>query len=141
MLQISKQVDYAVQLLVELKKLEKDEYLSLKKFSKDKKISFLFLQRIARILKKTEIIKSKRGVLGGYFLNKEVKNLSLKKLIIIVDGFFGVSDCTKINFTLDNFHKKNEKCVCPREGCCESRKIFIKLNEELALILEKIIII
>jgi Rrf2 family protein len=137
MLQISKRVDYAVQLLKKINTLEQDEFLSLKKFSREKEISFLFLQRIARILKEAQIIDSKRGVCGGYFLNKKIKNLSLKKIIEIVDGSIGITTCSRINFKKNN----HEKCSCGRENKCESKKIFIELNQEINNILDKIIII
>lgn len=137
MLQISKRVDYAVQLLKKINTLEQDEFLSLKKFSREKEISFLFLQRIARILKEAQIIDSKRGVCGGYFLNKKLKNLSLRKIIEIVDGSIGVTTCCRINFKKNN----HENCSCGRENKCESKKLFTELNQEINNILDKIIII
>ena len=139
MIQISKQVDYASQLLQEIKKLKKDEYLSLKNFSEEKEISFLFLQRIARILKTANIIKSKRGTKGGYYLNSKIKKLSLKRLMEIIDGSFGISKCTRIIFDLNT--GKQKKCQCKREKNCNNRKIFLKLNREISVILDKIIII
>ncbi|MFA5211661.1 MAG: Rrf2 family transcriptional regulator [Patescibacteria group bacterium] len=130
MLQISKQVDYSIQLLLRLKSLEKEEFLSLKKFSDEKKISFLFLQRLAGILKNNGLIKSKRGSQGGYFLSPDLKNISLKKIIEVMDGGFGLCDCLR---------KKN--CTCGREKTCAGKTFLEPVNEEIIAVLEKTIII
>ena len=81
MIKISKQVDYAFQLISELSKLEKNALLSLKTFSIKSNISFLFLQKIARSLRGAKIIKSVKGKNGGYMLVKKADKISVKEVI------------------------------------------------------------
>jgi len=85
MFRLSKQADYAIQLLYRLSLLEKNKALSLRTFSDESSISFLFLQRIARELKKAHIIESKKGVQGGYFLIKKYTDISLMDVISAID--------------------------------------------------------
>jgi len=126
MITISKQIDYALQFLIALSELKKGETLSLRKFSKESNISFLFLQRIARSLKKAKIIDAGRGVHGGYFLLREPKKITVLELLEAVEGPFGVVSCIKGN-------KKH----CDRMKVCTARKLFNKINEELEEILSK----
>jgi len=121
---MSKQVDYALQLMYALSKLKKDEYLSLRKFAVDSKISFLFLQRIARSLKKANFIDAARGVRGGYYCLINPKHITLKELMTAVDGPFGITDCTK---GMD----------CPRKKTCTACDLFSKINKHIEQVLNQ----
>ncbi|PIR75141.1 MAG: hypothetical protein CO030_03990 [Candidatus Magasanikbacteria bacterium CG_4_9_14_0_2_um_filter_42_11] len=85
MFRLSKQADYAIQLLHRLSSLDKNKALSLRTFSDESNISFLFLQRIARELKQAKMIESKQGVQGGYFLIKKYADISLMDVIKAID--------------------------------------------------------
>lgn len=95
MLSISKQTDYAVELILALSKLKEGELLSLRVFSKQSSISFLFLQRIATYLKEAKLIEAVRGIHGGYRLLKPASQISFREVIEAVQGPFGVLSCTK----------------------------------------------
>lgn len=119
MLQFNKELDYALQLLCVLHDEKERKCLSLRQFSQDKKISFLFLQRIARKLRQTEVISSIQGAAGGYVLKKSLKKINLKQLIEIIDGPYFVFDCLKPN------HQ------CPNLKTCQAHKMFKKINLSL----------
>ena len=106
MIKISKQVDYAFQLIAELAKLEKNASLSLKKFSLQSSISFLFLQKIAKLLREAGIIKSVKGKNGGYMLARPVETLNVKKIIEAVEGSYNAVDCAGSAKCCE----KNKKC-------------------------------
>ena len=125
MITISKQIDYALQLLIALSKQKKGETMSLCKFAKDSNISFLFLQRIARSLKKADIIEATRGVHGGYFLKKNPKKITVLELLEAVEGPYGITSCMR------------SKKHCPRCKTCTALKLFTKINDELKEILSK----
>lgn len=126
MLQFNKELDYGLQLIFALAILKKGELLGLRKFSEEKGISFLFLQRIARKLRQGEIIQSAKGATGGYYLNKNLDKINLKDLIEALDGQYMVVDCLKAN------------CVCAKAKSCTSHKVFKKINHSLVEWLEKI---
>ncbi|MBT3948507.1 Rrf2 family transcriptional regulator [Candidatus Parcubacteria bacterium] len=121
---MSKQVDYAMQLLIALSKLDKESFLSLRMFSQESNISFLFLQRIARSLKVAGMIDAARGVHGGYFMTREAKGITVKEVIEAVDGPFGITSCSRGK-------------LCPRKGKCTSKKLFDKINKKIEVILDK----
>ncbi len=123
MFRLSKQADYAIQLLHRLSSLEKNEALSLRTFSDESNISFLFLQRIARELKLSEMINSKQGVQGGYFLIKKYKDISLLDVIEAID---------KPTFT---------PCVIDEKTCkfihtCKIKNGMEKVQKKLVLVLK-----
>ncbi|MFZ2189739.1 MAG: Rrf2 family transcriptional regulator [Candidatus Magasanikiibacteriota bacterium] len=126
MLQFTKEVDYGIQLISALTKLKGDDLLSLRNFSKDAKISFLFLQRIAKKLREAKIVKSTKGAQGGYQLDKEFKNLTIKNIVEALEGEYAVTNCLK------------KGCHCPKEGKCDSQKVFKAVNERLVKYLSEL---
>lgn len=118
MMKVSKQVEYAVVLLQALSKLKEDEYLSLRKFSQESNISFLFLQRIARALKASKIIGANRGIYGGYHFVVDPKIINMKQIVESVDGKLGITTCLR-----------GQKCK--RQKVCKSKDLFYKINIQL----------
>jgi len=125
MLQFTKEVDYGLQLVITLAKGSRGDLLSLRTFSKDSEISFLFLQRIAKKLKDANIIEATKGAQGGYMLKKNPLKISLKEIIEALEGNYAIIHCLR------------GKCGCKREKKCESRKVFKKINSHLVDYLEK----
>ena len=128
MISINRQSDYAIQLVVALTKASKNKPLSLKKFSIENNISFLFLQRIARSLKNGGLINSSRGMYGGYFLLKDIKKITVKQVMEAVDGPFGVTACFRGH-------------TCPRAKTCSSKQVLNNLNYKLNEILSNMLIV
>lgn len=127
MISINRQSDYAIQLVVALSKVTEEAPLSLKKFSIESNISFLFLQRIARMLKKAKLIDSSRGMYGGYYLIKDIKKISVKNVMEAVEGPFGVTACFRGH-------------VCPRAKTCTSKQVLNSLNKNLDNMLSEMVI-
>lgn len=124
MIKISRQVDYALQLIFALSQAKNGDTVSLKSFSTESNISFLFLQKIARSLRVSGVIVAVRGPLGGYRLAKPMQEISLKILVEAVDGGYGVSACTR------------EKGACHKMGTCHLQSGMQKLQTALVNQLE-----
>ena len=110
MVKLSKQADYAIQFLLELAGQTDNAPLSLRKFSKDSNISFLFLQRIAGKLREADFVNSIQGPRGGYVLAKSVSEISLADIARVVDGEFNTIDCIKYNKKCALVH------MCTKQG-------------------------
>lgn len=122
MLQLKKETDYAIQFLRLLSKTKNS--VSLNDVAKTTGISFLFLQKIARRLRMVGLIKSKKGMDGGYFLALPSQKITLKKIIEAIEGKCGLLSC----FSLGCAHAKN---------CC-LRKKMSKLNNKIIKLLDGI---
>ena len=93
MIILYKQISYALQFLIALKQLSSKRVLSLKQFSSQTGISFLFLQKIAKKLKSAGIITSCKGRSGGYVLNVKANQLSLYDIIKVFAGQTAIVPC------------------------------------------------
>lgn len=125
MLTLKKETDYAIQFL---KLLEKNQSkpVSLKKVAEQTGVPFLFLQKIARKLRFGGIIKSEQGAHGGYTLKITPAQLTLKKIVEVMEGGCGLSLCLESS--------KN----CPRhKKKCSLRVSLRKVNKKIVDILQK----
>ena len=121
MLQFTKEVDYGIQLIVALAKLDKGQLLSLHKFTDEAQISFLFLQRIAKKLRMAGLIMSVKGAQGGYKLNKDFKKINVKEIVEALEGECAVANCLKTGCG----------CGCNHAETCCSKKVFKAINDKL----------
>lgn len=121
MLQFTKEVDYGIQFIVALSNVKENELLSLRNFSKDTKISFLFLQRIAKKLREAGIVESTKGACGGYKLATSFKNITVKQIVEALEGEYAVANCLK----------KDCGCTCDHADNCSSKKVFQAVNDKL----------
>jgi len=119
MFYVNKEVDYALQLLSALNRLTEDNVLSLKQFSNESTISFLFLQKIARKLKKAGIVSATKGSKGGYILVRDLNDFKLLELVEIICGPYGVAKCVT----------KGE--ICDKENICLIKPGIEKMNCEI----------
>jgi Rrf2 family transcriptional regulator, cysteine metabolism repressor len=118
MIRFSKELDYAIQLIVKLAQLSNIEILSLKQFSEERKISFLFLQKIARSLRQKGLITSIRGAHGGYALAKKAEKITIKHILEAFDGRYAPVECLR--------GKK-----CKRSKDCPTREFSIILQKDI----------
>lgn len=92
MFSLRRETDYALRLLKNLSTAPHGR-ASLMTVSNQTGISFLFLQKIARKLRIAGLIKSAKGVSGGYELKVKPNKLSLKDIISIVEGGCALWSC------------------------------------------------
>lgn len=122
---ISKQVDYATQFLIALSHQPKGEFLSLKEFSRNRNISFLFLQKIVRSLKKSRFVESSQGSQGGYILAVDPSMITLKNVVEAIEGEYHLAACMKVA------HE------CPLTQNCLSKNSLQKVEVDIIQLLEK----
>ncbi len=129
MFQVSKQVDYAIALVGRLAELDQKQCLSLKKFSTESNISFLFLQKIARSLKQAGLVDSTKGPTGGYRIAKQIGKITLKDIIDAVEGGYSVVDCIK------------DENLCKKTRACKTKKIWRKMQKNIINELENTLLV
>lgn len=127
MFQLRKETNYAIQFLQALAKHE-HRPLSLNDVALSTQISFLFLQKIARKLRLSGLIKSAHGKNGGYQLAISVKKITFKKIIEVMEGRRGIIICVEHNGA-----KSFSGCAI-----CRLKQKVAKTNERLLQILHKV---
>lgn len=86
MLGISSKSLYAVAALQELGKIQDDKVLKIKEIATNANIPQNFLEQILLQLKKQGLLASTKGAYGGYKLAKELKDITLKDVVEILES-------------------------------------------------------
>lgn len=92
-MRITQEADYGFRVILYLSKLGYGEKIEAKAISKDENIPLRFLLKLLRKLTQADIIKSYRGVNGGYALNQMPENITLKDVISAIDGPIYINRC------------------------------------------------
>jgi Rrf2 family protein len=85
-MQISKKTDYALRAMAILAALPPDRTLQAQELADAGRIPIKFLEQILLILKRSGLLRSKRGVGGGYRLGRESRLITVAGIVEAVDG-------------------------------------------------------
>ncbi|HNP54295.1 MAG TPA: Rrf2 family transcriptional regulator [Ferruginibacter sp.] len=97
--------------------------------SEEKNIPIKFLESILLQLKQKELLDSKKGKGGGYFLLHPPKKTSIAAAIRLLEGPIALLPCVSLNFY--------EKCEDCNEKTCGLNKVMALTRDATLKILEK----
>ena len=126
---LSKKSQYAFKALSYLVAKREDGPVLIQEISDQKKIPLKFLENILLHLKKADILDSKKGKGGGYFLKGNPESVTLAKIIRLVNGPIAMLPCVSLNFY--------EKCDDCNENHCSLHDILIEVRDASLGILER----
>ncbi len=86
MIGISTKTVYAIASLHELDALAKNEVMKIKEIAERASVPQSFLEQILLELRKKGLLVSIKGARGGYRLNKPLKDITLKEIVIILES-------------------------------------------------------
>ncbi len=92
MFQISRRVDYAVRMMIELG-LHEGEFMSAQRMSVRTDVPKSFLHKIAVDLSKADLVRTQAGPGGGLALGKQVDQINLLHIVEAVDGPICLNVC------------------------------------------------
>ncbi|MBS1621615.1 MAG: Rrf2 family transcriptional regulator [Bacteroidetes bacterium] len=95
---LSKKAQYAFRALTHLVENYRKGPVLIADISKKKKISLKFLESILLELKKNDILDSKKGRGGGYFLKEHPSQTYIATVIRIMDGPISMLPCVSLYF-------------------------------------------
>ncbi|EJF09727.1 BadM/Rrf2 family transcriptional regulator [Pontibacter sp. BAB1700] len=108
-LMLSKKTKYAFHALTYLAENQDKGAVLIQEIAASKNISHKFLENILLELKKAGILGSKKGKGGGYYLIKKPEEITLAKIIRLLNGPIAWLPCVSLNYY--------EKCYrLPRRG-------------------------
>ena len=108
-MKLSSKGRYAVMALADLAKFDFNGPVSLRDISLRQGISLLYLEQIFLKLKKNNIVRSIRGIKGGYVLNREPSKIKLSEVFLAVDEKIKTVKCNKNS--KKGCNGKSTKCV------------------------------
>ncbi len=126
---LSKKTKYALKALGYLASKYGGGPVLISEISQKKKIPIKFLETILLELKQANILDSKKGKGGGYFLALPPKKITLASAIRLVGGPIALLPCVSLNFY--------EKCEDCDEASCGLRKAMEQTRDATLKILEK----
>ncbi len=118
----TKESDYAIQLLSML--AHSQAPVSLRQFAERSRISFLFLQRIARKLRAAGLIDATQGRDGGYRLLRPAEQITLAAVKDAIEGATATVACLSGQ-------------ICPLAEHCVFPKRYAQLDIEISKVLEQ----
>ena len=86
---------YAVMALADIASFNKQNPISLRDISLRQNISLVYLEQIFSKLKKNNIVKSIRGINGGYVLIKDPEQIKLSNIFSAVDEKIKTLQCKR----------------------------------------------
>jgi Rrf2 family protein len=107
-----------------------DTVVRMQTISAKQNIPKRFLEQILNDLKSANIVESKRGIAGGYRLNRPPEKIPLAEIIRHVEGALAPVSCVSERFY--------ERCTCPDEARCAIRSVMKEARDAIVKIMEKV---
>lgn len=95
MLQITRQTEYAIRGLQELARRDSEAPVQLKSIAGACEVSEAFLAKIFQMLAQSGIVKSHRGVKGGFSLGRPASEISLREVVEVCEGGIVLNHCLR----------------------------------------------
>lgn len=95
MLQITRQTEYAIRGLQELTRRNGDAPVQLKVIAGSCEVSEAFLAKIFQMLAQAGIVKSHRGVKGGFSLARTADDITLREVVEVCEGGIVLNHCLR----------------------------------------------
>lgn len=119
-MKFSTRSSYGLRAVVDLAKNYGKGALSLHEIARKEKISLAYLERLAASLKSAKIIKSTRGVKGGYELSHSPEKISVAEVVAALEGSLAPFTCVE----------GRVKLMCENE-CCSVKKVWLRLKKSM----------
>ncbi len=126
---LSKKAQYAFKALMYMANRSDNQPVLISEIAEKKQIPLKFLENILLELKKADILDSKKGKGGGYFFKESPKNVSLAKIMRLIDGPIAMLPCVSLYFY--------ERCKNCDEDRCGLHEMMIQVRDSTLKILEK----
>jgi Rrf2 family protein len=130
-MRLSKKGEYAVRALVEIgleSQSRPNSLIQISTVAERTNIPEKFLEQILLALRNGGVLKSKRGVEGGYSLAKTPADITLGEVIRLLDGPLAPIPCVS--------KAAYERCSCPDEETCGLRIAMQQVRDAIAGILD-----
>lgn len=134
-MKVTQESDYALRILLFLSKLGKGVKVDAKTISETEGVTLRFTLKILRKLTMAKLVVSFRGVNGGYALNHNPAEISMKDVIEAIEGEIYLNKCLYD----ENLCNLSRSSTCKLHKAFEDiQKVVIKEfeNKNLAQILE-----
>jgi Rrf2 family transcriptional regulator, cysteine metabolism repressor len=85
--------EYGVRLLIQLGVQGDESPVSLKSVAATENLPLAYLERIAALLKKADLVTSTRGAHGGYVLAQPAEEITMDRVVLALEGAIAPMEC------------------------------------------------
>ncbi len=121
-MKLSKKAEYAMRALLAMARDPETPTFAIQDIALSERIPLKFLEQILLALKNGGLLRSKRGVGGGYQFQKTPSRITLGEVITLIDGAFIPMACAS---------GENSTCDCGIAGGCGLGQTFSLLREQV----------
>ena len=125
-MKVSTRGDYAARALLSLAMHADGSPTSVRDIAERTGLPQPYLEQILLALKGAGIVRSKRGVGGGYVLARPAAEITLAQIVSAVDGPIAVGD----------FGEPHQNGACDHEGQCVLLAVWAEVGERMRAMLE-----
>lgn len=113
---------YGLRAIIDLARYSENEPVSIRSIASRQGISEGYLEQIVALLKKAGLVKSIRGVSGGYILAKNMREISVGDVLRALEGSLEPVKCAA-------FHPEEN---CAAANGCVTKYVWQKINQSIA---------
>lgn len=111
---------YGVKAMFELALNYGKDPLSIKAIAEKQNISEYYLEQLFGNLRKSGLITSSRGAMGGYVLSKSPSEITAGDILNVLEGPVEISECIS-----------DEEMNCSKANYCATRLLWLKISDSV----------
>jgi Rrf2 family transcriptional regulator, cysteine metabolism repressor len=127
-MRVSSKAHYGLRMMTEFARAYGKGPLSLAEVARVEHLPLAYLEQLAGLLRRAELVGSTRGVHGGYALTRPPETISVLEVIHAVEGEVSPVECVSSDYVTGS---------CAREGECASRGLWQRLKESIDAVLRQ----
>ena len=127
-MKLSQRGEYALREMLVLGMNHGPEVVRIRDIAQQQNIPRRFLEQILNDLKSAGFVQSRRGVAGGYRLQRAPDEISLADIIRHLEGPLAPVGCVSVNYY--------QRCSCPDEAKCAIRSVMQEVRDAIVGALE-----
>ena len=125
-MKLSTRSRYGLRLMFELALAYGSRAIQLQDIAERQELSEKYLSKLIISLRAAKLIGSVRGAHGGYVLKRDPDKITLREIVVALEGGLSIVDCTE------------NSAECPRSKICATRDIWCGLNQVISNYLDVI---
>ena len=128
-MRLSRRSEYGLRALVDLVRHGSETPVPLAVLAARNNLPPKFLEQIMATLKHAGIVRTTLGAHGGYALAHDPADVSLGRVIRLLDGALAPLGCVSLRYY--------EPCSCPDESTCALRDVMIDVRDNILDVLDR----
>ena len=102
---------YGLSAMYQLFLAKTDQPMQIKEISAKAEIPQNYLEQLLILLRQAGLVKSIRGTYGGYILAKNAQEISIKEILIALEGTLSVTEMQMNNPVLKLFYEQHNRAL------------------------------